>query len=156
MPTVTIRPATDGDVEQIVEFNLRLAAETEDTTLDADTVRRGVRGLLADKTRGAYYLADTDSVVGQIMHTREWSDWRNGDIWWIQSVYVHAAHRRRGVFRSLYAYVQELARKSPNVVGLRLYVEHENTTARATYTQLGMSAAPYGVMQDLFTAPRQD
>ena len=76
------------------------------------------------------------------MHTREWSDWRHGDIWWIQSVYVHPAHRRQGVFRSLYGHLQALAESDPDVVGLRLYVERENRTARATYSGLGMTQAP--------------
>ncbi len=84
------------------------------------------------------------------MHTREWSDWRNGDIWWIQSVYVHPDHRRLGVFRSLYGHLQSLAESDPGVVGLRLYVEQENQAAQATYVGLGMKHARYRVMQDLF------
>ena len=85
-----------------------------------------------------------------MMHTREWSDWRNGDIWWIQSVYVHPDYRRQGVFRSLYGHLRTLAESDPGVVGLRLYVEQENQAARATYAGLGMSQAHYLVMQHLF------
>ena len=147
-----IRPATLDDLETVVDFNLRLAAETEDTELDRETVRRGVRALLADPAHGAYYVACQDGIIGQMMHTREWSDWRNGDIWWIQSVYVHPDHRRRGVCRALYEQLKALAASDPGVVGLRLYVERENAVAQATYAGLGMRMAGYLVMQDLFGA----
>ena len=107
--------------------------------------------LLSDRTRGAYYVAcDDGPIVGQIMHIREWSDWRNGDIWWIQSVYVRPEHRRRGVFRSLYAHLKALAVSDPGVVGLRLYVEQENHGAQATYVGLGMTQTRYQIMQHLF------
>ena len=149
-----IRGATVADVETITEFNACLAQETEDMSLDRPTLRRGVEALVSDATRGSYYLACTDRVVGQIMHTREWSDWRNGDIWWIQSVYVHPHHRRRGVFRSLYQHLRTLAESDPGVVGLRLYVERQNTPARDTYKGLGMSEARYLVMQHLFGGER--
>ena len=147
-----IRKATLDDLETIVDFNIRLAAESEDTHLDRETVRGGVRGLLADAARGAYYVACGPGIVGQMMHTHEWSDWRNGDIWWIQSVYVHPDHRRRGVCRALYEHVRTLAAADPGVVGLRLYVERENAVAQATYAGLGMRMAGYLVMQDLFGA----
>ena len=151
MPNVVIRAATVGDLETIADFNALLAEETEDTSLDRQTVRQGVRALLCDRTRGAYYVACADGrMIGQIMHTREWSDWRNGDIWWLQSVYVHPAHRRRGVFRSLYAHLKALAEADPRVVGLRLYVELDNHAAQATYQGLGMTRARYRVMQHLF------
>ena len=147
-----IRPATHADLETIVDFNVRLAAETEDTDLDRDTVRRGVRALLDDAARGAYYVASTGDVVGQMMHTREWSDWRNGDIWWIQSVYVHPGHRRQGVCRALYEHLRARAESDPAVVGLRLYVERENARAQGAYAALGMRPGGYLVMQDLFAA----
>ena len=153
MSTCVIRAATVDDLETIADFNVRLAEETEDTSLDRETVRQGVRALLSDPTRGAYYVACADGrVIGQIMHTREWSDWRNGDIWWIQSVYVHPDHRRRGVFRSLYAHLKALAESDPGVVGLRLYVEHDNEVAQTTYEGLGMAPARYRIMQHLFGA----
>ena len=151
MTECVIRAATVDDLETIADFNTRLAEETEDTSLDHGTVRQGVRALLSDRTRGAYYVACADGrIIGQIMHTREWSDWRDGDIWWIQSVYVHPEHRRRGVFRSLYVHLKALAESHPAVVGLRLYVEQENRAAQATYVGLGMTRARYRVMQDLF------
>ena len=147
-----IRPATLDDLEKIVDFNVRLAAETEDTGLDPGTVRRGVRGLLADGWRGAYYVACQGGIIGQMMHTREWSDWRNGDIWWIQSVYVHPDHRRQGVCRALYEHLRAQAAADPGVVGLRLYVERENARAQAAYAALGMRQGGYLVMQELFSA----
>ena len=154
MPELVIRAATVDDLQAIADFNRRLADETEDTSLDRETVRQGVRALLSDRTRGAYFVACYGGrIIGQIMHTREWSDWRNGDIWWIQSVYVHPTHRRRGVFRSLYGHLKALAEADPGVVGLRLYVEHDNRVAQATYAGLGMQSARYQIMQHLFGEP---
>ena len=151
MPDIVIRPATIDDLETIADFNARLAEETEGAALDRGTVREGVRALLADPTRGAYYVAcASGGVIGQIMHTREWSDWRNGDIWWIQSVYVRRDKRRKGVFRSLYGHLKTMADSDPRVVGLRLYVEHGNRVAQKTYTDLGMARGRYLVMEDLF------
>ncbi len=150
MSDCEIRVATVDDLETIADFNVCLAKETEDTALDRETVFRGVRALLADRTRGSYYVACAGDIVGQIMHTREWSDWRNGDIWWIQSVYVRPEYRRQGVFRSLYGHLKTLAESDLNVVGLRLYVEQENHAARATYAGLGMRQVRYLFMEDLF------
>ena len=89
MSDFVIRVATVDDVQVITDFNVRLAEETEGVSLDRETALQGVRALLSDKTRGSYYVACAGGIIGQMMHTREWSDWRNGDIWWIQSVYVH-------------------------------------------------------------------
>ena len=151
MTEFDIRPATRDDAATIADFNLRIAAETEDTSLDRDMVTRGVRALLGDESRGRYYVACADgTIVGQIMHTREWSDWRNGDIWWIQSVYVRQDHRRRGVFKKLHEHVKALAGSDPGVVGLRLYVDADNRGAQATYERLGMTSARYHLMEDLF------
>ena len=153
MSEFTIRTATADDLDTIVDFNARLAEESEDVFLDRATLRDGVREILSNPARGSYYMACNDGgVVGQMMHTREWSDWRNGDIWWIQSVYVHPDHRRRGVCRALYEHLKALAASDPGVVGLRLYVERENTVAQATYAGLGMRMGGYLVMQDLFGA----
>jgi ribosomal protein S18 acetylase RimI-like enzyme len=146
-----IRAATIDDLQTIADFNTCLAEETEDASLVRETVVRGVQALLTDRTRGSYYVAcDNDRMIGQIMHTREWSDWRNGDVWWIQSVYVHPDYRRRGVFRALHRHVKALAAVDPGVVGLRLYVEEDNHVAQMTYEGLGMNRARYVVMQDLF------
>lgn len=151
MAALVVRAATVDDVPTIVEFNIRLAAETEGLALNRETLQQGVAGVLSDQARGSYYVAcQGETVVGQIMHTREWSDWRNGDIWWIQSVYVDQAYRRRGVFRALYSFVRARAYAAPGVVGLRLYVEEDNETARETYHELGMDQASYLMMQELF------
>ena len=153
MSKLAIRKATLGDLDTIVDFNARLADESEGIRLDRGTLRDGARALLSGPERGSYHVACADGgVVGQMMHTHEWSDWRNGDIWWIQSVYVHPDHRRRGVCRALYEHLKALAAADPGVVGLRLYVERENAVAQAAYTDLGMQMAGYLVMQHLFGA----
>jgi ribosomal protein S18 acetylase RimI-like enzyme len=149
---LTIRDATPGDAEIIADFNSRLAFETEGMRLSPEVINRGVETLLADQSKGRYWVAQADSrVVGQIMVTYEWSDWRNGMIWWIQSVYVHGDYRRSGVFSALYRHVESLARRDPQVSGIRLYVERDNARARRTYESLGMDMTDYRVMQSMFT-----
>lgn len=145
---LTIRDATIDDVDVIVDFNIRLAAESEGKSLSTGTLRQGVRALLCDAAHGRYFLACRGPhVVGQVMLTYEWSDWRNGRIWWIQSVYVPPEARRGGVFRALFQHVRGLAESTPGVVGLRLYVEENNTLAHAVYRELGMADAGYFVLQ---------
>ncbi|MHC4877686.1 MAG: GNAT family N-acetyltransferase [Planctomycetota bacterium] len=149
--SIRIRPANINDATTIASFNCRLASETESKTLDAETVEQGVRALLQAPARGRYFVAETgEQIVGQLMHTFEWSDWRNGDIWWIQSVYVHSDFRRQGVFRALSRHLEELARETPGVVGIRLYVERENGRAQQTYSSLGFEQPGYLVMERLF------
>ncbi len=121
-----------------------MAVETESKTLDTQTACEGVEAALADSDRALYFVAEVDGeVVGQTMITTEWSDWRNGWFWWIQSVYVDPAHRRRGIFSSLYDHIRKSARSTPDVCGLRLYVHDENKRAIQTYHKLGMSVTPY-------------
>jgi ribosomal protein S18 acetylase RimI-like enzyme len=145
---LTLRRATPADAAVIAEFNRRLAQETEDKTLDDATLSAGVAAVLADPLRGLYFVAERDdAVVGQLMITTEWSDWRNGWIWWIQSVYVRHDARRQGVFRALYQHVESAARADPQVVGLRLYVEHDNHTAQQTYLGMGMERTGYLVLE---------
>jgi ribosomal protein S18 acetylase RimI-like enzyme len=147
-----IRQANSADEEVVVDFNCRLASETEGKLLDRPTVRLGVRTILANPRHGRYFVACLDGrIVGQMMHTFEWSDWRNGEIWWLQSVYVHPDFRRQGVFRQLIQHLQAEAAASPNVAGLRLYVEEHNTAAQATYERLGLMPAGYVVMESLKT-----
>ncbi len=130
----------------IVEFNLRLALETEQLRLDPALVQAGVTALLADLAKGVYYVAECGGkVVGQVMLTYEWSDWRNGNLWWLQSVYVEEAHRQQGVFRALFKFVESAARRQRDVRGLRLYMHGENTRARCSYEKLGMHHTPYEV-----------
>ncbi len=146
---ITIRDASPADAEMIADFNARLALETEDLRLDPATLRRGVDKVLADPSKGRYWVAETGGrVVGCTMVTYEWSDWRDANLWWIQSVYVHPDARRRGVFRALYAHVRSAA-LAAGAGGIRLYVERENTTAQGTYTSLGMMMTPYRVMSEM-------
>ena len=147
---IQIRPATPGDREIIAGFNTAMATETEQKALDAAVLDRGVQRLLEDPDRGRYYLAESDSrVVGQIMYTREWSDWRDGWFWWIQSVYVDKAYRGRSVFSSLYRYLESLAKADNDVCGIRLYVDSENHSAQNVYAALGMTLGDYRVMEVL-------
>jgi len=149
-----VRPARPDDAEIIAQFNCRLAEETEDTRLDPATVLAGVTQLLADPSKGRYLVAEQDGVViGQLAHTREWSDWRNGDLWWIQSVYVRDGHRGGGVFRALYEHLEALARDSGQVVGIRLYVEQHNEKAQTAYQRLGLVKTEYEVMQKVWSPP---
>ena len=150
MLNVSVRPATLADQPLIAAFNQRLAAESEDKGLAADVIGTGVATLLADPTLGRYFIAElAGKVVGQLMITYEWSDWRNGLFWWIQSVYVSPASRRNGVFSSLYGHVAELAHFE-GACGIRLYVERANTPAQQAYRAMGMVDTRYQVMETEF------
>jgi ribosomal protein S18 acetylase RimI-like enzyme len=145
---LTVRPATLDDSPLIVEFNRLMAHETEGKALDTAVLTNGVRAALSDAGKGLYFIADDDGVVvGQTMVTTEWSDWRNGWFWWIQSVYVRPEARRRGVFKALYQHLLEAARRAPSVIGIRLYVEHENRRAQETYLSLGMKRTGYLLLE---------
>jgi GNAT superfamily N-acetyltransferase len=122
--------------------------ETEDLRLDPDCVRTGVATLLADPAKGIYYVAEANDVIaGQLMITYEWSDWRNGNIWWLQSVYVKKEFRRLGVFRQLFRFLEDLARTQKDVCGLRLYMHADNLKARRSYESLGMYRTKYEVFE---------
>ena len=145
---IAIRPARPSDHETIVDFNARLAAETEDRALDPATLRAGVGRVLAEPALGRYFIAErAGAVAGQLMITYEWSDWRNGLFWWLQSVYVPAAQRRQGVFRALYRHVETAARAEPGCCGLRLYVDERNQAAQDVYRALGMVPAGYRMLE---------
>ena len=146
---VTIRCATPADEAVLVEFNLALAWETEHKRLDRGVLTAGVRAVFADAARGFYTVAENErgEVVGQMMITFEWSDWRNGWFWWVQSVYVREDARRSGVFRALYREIERRAAADPTVIGLRLYFERDNTRACATYRALGLADTTYGMME---------
>ncbi len=148
---IRIRPATPKDLDTIVEFNLSLASETEGKALDRPVLRAGVEAALADASRAQYFLAEVDGeVVGQTMFTTEWSDWRNGTFWWIQSVYIAADHRGQGVFRALYGHIRELAKREPDVCGIRLYVDNDNHRAIKTYRRLGMELTDYLICEEFW------
>jgi ribosomal protein S18 acetylase RimI-like enzyme len=146
-----IRLAEKDDWEQITQFNLQLAEETENKNLDWETLSCGVQSVLSDVKKGRYFVACLENkIIGQLMHTWEWSDWRNGELWWLQSVYVDAQYRQRGVFRKLYQVILNDAKTKKNVVGIRLYVENENLRAQKTYEKLGMNQSGYQVLEELF------
>lgn len=147
-PTPAIRPALPSDVDRVVRFNELLALETEQKELDSSQLRRGVEQALGEQGPCRYFVAEHDGqVIGQAMVTREWSDWRNGYFWWLQSVYVERDYRRRGVLRSLYEHVVALAETTADVCGLRLYVDKQNEEARSAYRQLGMVMTEYLVYE---------
>ncbi len=143
---IKIREAALADAPLIAEFNLRLAQESESLGLEPARVEAGVAAVLTDRAKGVYYLAEAGgAVVGQTMITYEWSDWRNGNIWWIQSVYVKPEFRRAGVFRALFNHLRNLAQARQDVCNLRLYVHADNTRACQSYERLGMSRTRYEV-----------
>ncbi len=141
---IRIRAARTDDCESLAAFNAAMALETEDKSLDPAVLRAGVARVLAEPARGFYLVAEIDgAAAGCLMVTFEWSDWRNGDWWWLQSVYVAPAHRRHGVFRALYAEVERRAIERNDVVGVRLYVERDNVRAQRTYASLGLREEHY-------------
>jgi GNAT superfamily N-acetyltransferase len=148
---ISLRNAGLDDIPFLVDSNAAMALETERKVLDRDVLTRGTRGVFDDPRRGFYVIAERNGErVGCLLITVEWSDWRDGDWWWIQSVYVTPPARRAGVFRALYAEVERRARATPRVIGLRLYVERENTRAQQTYRSLGMEEEPYRMYQRRF------
>jgi len=149
MSDISVRKATVDDVAFIMASNLQMAAETEDVGLDPATLRKGIEYLLAHADEGLYLVAQSaGQPAGTLMVTFEWSDWRNGRFWWIQSVYVPAEFRRRGVYRAMHEAVRQLARQDPQVCGLRLYVERENHVAQQTYQDIGMAETHYRLYEE--------
>jgi len=145
-----IRLARRRDAPVLVAFNRAMALETEAKDLFPDVIGAGVRRLLARPASGFYVVAErSKQVIGALLITKEWSDWRNGDFWWVQSVYVLPEHRGRGVYRRLYRHVQRLAARQRSVVGFRLYVDHDNARARRVYRSLGMKETRYAVFEQL-------
>ncbi|MDI3286458.1 GNAT family N-acetyltransferase [Polyangium sp. 15x6] len=144
MEPVSIRLAHAGDVETLARQHRAMALETEGKTLDPETTIRGTRAVIEDPAKGFYLVAEREGLaVGQLLVTFEWSDWRNGTFWWIQSVYVAEGARRTGVYRALHDHVLAKARADKGVCGVRLYVDKENHRAQATYAAMGMRAAHY-------------
>ena len=146
--SIAVGRATTEDVAAIAQFNIAMAAETEDLALDPQTVHAGVAAVVSDDRRGFYLVARSGGkAVGSLMITYEWSDWRNGNLWWIQSVYVAPSARKQGIFRLLYDNVISLAKQSGDAAGVRLYVEKDNRGAQAVYRKLGMSETAYRVFE---------
>ena len=153
--SIQIRPATRDDADTIVEFNRAMALETENRQLDLPTLRQGIRAFLENPGYGSYIVAElpedkSRKPVGQLMITYEWSDWRNGVFWWIQSVYVAPERRGRGVFRAMYDHILAKAKSDPKVCGIRLYVEQENRRAQTAYQRVGLRPSVYTVFEQDF------
>jgi RimJ/RimL family protein N-acetyltransferase len=143
-----VRPAEPADAVAIVDFQLRLARETEELELDRETLSRGVAAVFADPAKGGYWIAERGGrVAGGLLTTHEWSDWRNGVILWIQSVYVVPEERGRGVYRALYERVKRRVDESPGLKGIRLYVDRRNAAAQRVYERLGMSREHYEMFE---------
>ncbi|MCE5272842.1 GNAT family N-acetyltransferase [bacterium] len=151
--TLAIRPAVAADSALIARFNAAMAEETEGRALDRARLLAGVEGLIARPEYGFYLVAEwSGEPAACLLVTYEWSDWRNGLFWWVQSVYVSPEHRRKGIYRAMYSRVRELAQADRLVCGLRLYVETDNTAARQTYESLGMREAHYRMYEEVFRA----
>jgi GNAT superfamily N-acetyltransferase len=144
MATITVRDAMASDIDAIIQYNQRLATETEGKTLDPAVIAAGVRRGFASPQMCRYFIAEVDGrIAGTTMLTYELTDWRNGVIWWLQSVFIEPEHRRHGVFRAIYRHIESLARAHPDVRALRLYVHRDNARAMKTYESLGMEKAAY-------------
>ena len=140
---ITIRKASRKDTETIINFQQKMAWETEQLTLVHEKISKGVNGVFEDPSRGQYYVAEGNGIiVASLLITYEWSDWRYANVWWFQSVYVLPKYRRTGIFRKMYSFIKDEADKN-NIAGLRLYVESNNVKARKTYEALGMCSEHY-------------
>jgi GNAT superfamily N-acetyltransferase len=138
-----IRKATSDDASVIIDFQQKMAWETEKMHLMTETISKGVNAVFSDSSRGQYWVAeDNNIVIASLLITYEWSDWRNANVWWFQSVYVLPEYRRTGIFRSMYQHIKNEAEKE-KIAGLRLYVETNNITAQNTYENLGMKSLHY-------------
>ena len=148
MSDVRFRDAARADAPAIAEFQVAMARETEDVALDREILAHGVAAVFDDPSHGRYYVAESSGeVIGSLLITYEWSDWRNGMVWWIQSVYVLPAFRGRGVYAGLYAHIKAIVEPDPSIRGIRLYVDNRNTAAQQVYTRLGMEGEHYKVFE---------
>jgi GNAT superfamily N-acetyltransferase len=148
MADILYRDATPHDIGAIVDFQIAMAQETEGVILDRTVCTLGVEAVFRDPSLGRYFVAvSPPDPLASLLITTEWSDWRNGTIWWIQSVYVRPAHRRRGVYAGLYHHVRRMAGADASVKGIRLYVHRTNTAAQAVYRRLGMDGEHYQVFE---------
>ena len=147
---IVIRLAEIRDVLVITKFNQAMAFETEKKELIPKVVSKGVKKILMNSNLGFYVIAERDKeVIGSLMVTTEWSDWRNGMFWWIQSVYIKPNERRKGIYTKLYNFIKESANNNPSICGFRLYVEYENILAKNSYEALGMMETGYRIYEEL-------
>lgn len=145
---MNIRKALNKDIDVIARYNYNLAYETENKILNMNILTKGVEAIIKDENKGIYHVCEINGeVVGQIMYTFEWSDWRNGAFLWIQSVYVNKEFRGMGVFKALYKFIRDIADNDNNICGIRLYVEKENTIAKKTYKNIGMKECNYYIYE---------
>ena len=148
MSMVKYREGVPADAEAIIDFQIAMALETEDFALDREVCTRGVYEVFARPSLGRYFVAENgDHVVASLLITYEWSDWRNGTVWWIQSVYVVPTARGQGIYAGLYDYVKSFATRDENVRGIRLYVDQRNSSAQQVYARLGMNGDHYRVFE---------
>ncbi|SRR5690554_1613108 len=139
-----VREAKTHDLNLIVKFQLEMAKETEGVELNQNTVEQGVAAVLEDSAKGKYYVAETENnIIGSLLTTYEWSDWRNGTVLWIQSVYISPEHRRKGVYTKLYQYIKTIVLSDNNLKGIRLYADKSNIVAHKVYQKLGMTPDHY-------------
>jgi len=145
---ITIRPGLLFDVPVIAEYQMKMALETENLKLDSDTVHLGVNAVFDDPSKGKYWVAEVSGeVVGCLLTVPEWSDWRNGTVLWIHSVYVPEKYRTHGVFKKLYLHLKEMVQNSNDLRGLRLYVDKTNERAQKVYERLDMNADHYSLFE---------
>ncbi|MBS1949374.1 MAG: Acetyltransferase, GNAT family [Cytophagales bacterium] len=143
-----IREATEKDIPDLIDFQLKMALETENITLEISSLTLGVHRVFKDSTKGRYYVAEEkNETLGCLMTTYEWSDWRNGTVLWIQSVYVAKDHRGKGVFKKMYEHIQHLVNEVPDFKGIRLYVDKTNRSAQLTYEKTGMNGEHYTIYE---------
>ena len=146
--SIIIRNADEKDLDHIIDFQQKMAFETEDLQLDIPTLTNGVRAAFSDINKGRYFMADVDGqTIGSFLITYEWSDWRNGTVLWMQSVYVEAEFRKIGVFKVMYNYLQEMLDKDDHLKGIRLYVEKTNVKAQKAYERMGMENHHYEMFE---------
>jgi len=148
MANMLIKKAIAADIETIVAFQKAMAMETENLQLDGETVRKGVKAVLDDQSKGCYYVCEVKGkVVASLLITYEWSDWRNATVYWLQSVYVKQEFRRQGIFNSMYNFIRDQVNTNPDVVGIRLYVDKSNRRALNVYENAGMNGAHYATYE---------
>jgi len=145
---MVVRLAKRVDISILTEFQLAMALETENLVLDKTVLEKGIESLFKDSTKGSYYVAEeSEKIIGCLMTTYEWSDWRNGNVLWIQSVYIHKRFRGKGVYKKMYEYIQQIVADSVEFRGIRLYVDKTNLNAKKVYQQLGMNGEHYQVFE---------
>lgn len=145
-----IRKAYNTEIDTLVSFQLAMAKETEELELDSIKLKNGMQAVFDDPTKGCYFVAEKDGeIAGSLLITYEWSDWRNAQVWWIQSVYVRKNFRKQGIYKSLYHHIVNIVNNDDSIAGIRLYVDTTNKTAQKTYEKLGMDGGHYQMFEKM-------